>query len=147
MHQPDEKSLFKSALELLAIVGPIICLIDCLVIPIMMAALPFVGAQHIFHGLSDQIQAIIVLCICLPVLIPGFLKHRRKRVLALMSLGFALIFFTNFAGHDIDNTLHTLITITGCLFLIKANFDNKHFSKCSNCHKSDMVPVVIDKEP
>lgn len=122
-------------LEVLAVVAPIICLVDCIVIPLALMLLPLVGVTHVFHGVGDQLLAVLVLLICAPVLIPGFLKHRRKSVLVLMSLGFGLIFFANMAGQAIDEGLHVVLSIAGSIMLIKANFDNKRFSKCSCRHE------------
>ena len=143
LHNRSQDSQLKSVLEVLAVVGPIICLIDCIVIPVAVALLPLVGVQHIFHGISDQIITFIVLCICAPALLPGFLKHRKTSVLLLMGLGFGLIFCANFAGHAIDETLHTLITVTGSALLIKANLDNKRFSRGHACCKHELVSLPV----
>jgi hypothetical protein len=132
-------------LEVLAVVGPIICLIDCLVIPIALIVLPLVGINHICHGIGDQLLAFLVLAICAPTLIPSFLKHRQKSVLALMVLGFSLIFFANFAGHAIDETLHLAMSVIGSILLIKAGADNRRFNKCACRHgKPAAVLVSVD---
>lgn len=128
----QEKSLngrLKTLLEVLAIVGPILCLVDCIVIPLAILLLPLIGIHHVFHGIGDQLLAVIVLLICAPVIIPGFLKHRKKRVLALMALGFGMIFFASLAGETSQQHLHIVFSIAGSLMLIRANSDNKRFSK------------------
>ncbi len=136
MHESRKEQKFdiKAFLEVLALVAPIICLVDCIVIPIVLAVLPFVGIHHVWHGVSDQLLALIAVGICTPVILPGYFQHRRKSVLFLMAGGFSLIFFANFAGDFIDGTLHSLIAISGSALLIKANFDNKKFSKKCGCH-------------
>jgi hypothetical protein len=70
----DNKSRLKSAFEVLAVVGPIICLVDCIVIPIALLLLPLIGFHNVFHGIGDQVLAFLVLLLCGPSLIPGFLK-------------------------------------------------------------------------
>ncbi len=138
----------KSFFEFLAVVGPIICLVDCIVIPAALLLLPFFGMQNLCHGLSDQLLAFIVFGLCAPSLVPGYLKHRKIQVLAASVLGFTLIFFANFAGTQTDETVHRLITVAGCLVLIKANADNRKFSKC-HCHshghenKAGKKPLVL----
>ncbi len=92
------RNVLAKALETLAVIGPIICLVDCLVIPIAIAILPLAGMHHVFHGIGDQFLTFLVLAICAPVMLPGFFKHRRKSVLVMMGLGFGLIFFANYAG-------------------------------------------------
>ncbi len=143
-HQEDSTNRIKSALELLAVIGPIVCLVDCIVIPLVLIVLPLVGIHQIYHGLSDQVIAFIALILCAPSLIPGFLKHRRKRVLTLMAFGFGSIFIANFLGHVIDQSMHLLMTILGSLLLIKANADNRRFSKCCSHQKCNQVAVHVD---
>ena len=123
----------KSALEILSVVGPIICLIDCIVIPVVLMVLPVVGVKQIFHGISDQILLLLVLSICTPTITIGFVGHRKISVLFFMAIGFGLMFLANFGGHTIDEGLHLLITTMGSAFLIKANWDNRKFSKGKCC--------------
>lgn len=136
MHEARREQKFdiKAVLEVLAMVAPIICLVDCIVIPIVLAVLPFVGIHQVWHGVSDQLLALIAVGICTPVILPGYFQHKKKSVLFLMAGGFSLIFFANFAGAVIDHTLHSMIAIAGSALLIKANFDNKKFSKKCGCH-------------
>jgi hypothetical protein len=123
----------KTALEVLSVVGPIICLIDCIVIPAVLMVLPLVGIKQIFHGISDQILLLLVLAICTPTITTGFIKHRRVSVMIFMAIGFSLMFFASFAGHVIDESLHLILTSLGSVFLIKANWDNRQFSKGKCC--------------
>jgi hypothetical protein len=145
--QEESTSRIKSALELLAVVGPIVCLVDCIVIPLALLVLPLVGIHQIYHGLSDQLVAFIALVLCAPSLIPGFLKHRKKSVLAMMAIGFSSIFVANFFGHAIDQSMHIVMTVLGSLLLIKANADNRRFSNCCAHHKCDQVAVELDRRP
>lgn len=142
MQQHQRNSTFKTILEVLSIVGPIVCLVDCIVIPLVLAILPFVGLQNVVHGVSDQFIGLIVLAICAPVLGSGYFQHRRKSVLLFMAAGFSLIFFANFAGHCADVGVHTMLSLMGSAFLIKANLDNKRFSKSCACHSHDHDGVV-----
>jgi hypothetical protein len=132
--EPSQSSCLTSILDVLALLGPVICLIDCLVVPIALAILPVAGVHPFFHGIGDQVLALLVLAILAPVLIPGFLRHRKKRVLALAALGFTLIFFANFLSHALDETMHVLLSIAGGLALFKANIDNRNWSSRCACH-------------
>jgi hypothetical protein len=134
VQQQQRNSTLKSVIEALSIIGPIICLVDCIVIPLALAILPFMGMQNVVHGVSDQFLALIVLSICAPVLGSGYFQHRKKSVLLFMAAGFSLIFFANFAGHNVDAGVHTMLSLLGSSFLVKANLDNKRFSKGCPCH-------------
>ncbi|MBK9140976.1 MAG: MerC domain-containing protein [Candidatus Melainabacteria bacterium] len=133
-HRNRFSAKLEESLAVLSIVAPIICLVDCLVIPAALVLLPAMGFHHVFHGISDQFFAIMVLLICGPVLIPGFLQHRKKRVLFLMALGFASIFLANFLSDRLDETLHLSLSVLGSACLIKANLDNKRLRKCGCKH-------------
>lgn len=134
MNKPSQlSSRVKAALEILSVLGPIICLIDCVVIPVALMVLPVVGIKQVFHGVSDQILLLIVLAICAPTITMGFLKHKQFRVMLFMAAGFGLMFFASFGGHLIDESVHALITVFGSAFLIKANWDNRQFSKDKCC--------------
>lgn len=129
-----DRSRVKAAIELLSVIGPIICLIDCTIIPLLLLVLPVVGIHQVFHGIGDQLLLLLVVAICAPTVTLGFLRHRQKRVFLLMALGFTLMFVANFAGHSIDESIHFALTSLGSLFLIKANFDNRQLSKhCCSC--------------
>lgn len=132
--QSSTTSRLKTALEILSVVGPIICLIDCVVIPAVLMVLPLVGIKQIFHGISDQILLLLVLMICAPTITSGFIKHKKISVMIFMAIGFTLMFCASFAGHALDEGLHVILTSLGSVFLIKANWDNRQFSKDKCCN-------------
>ena len=92
------------------------------------------GLQHIFHGLNDQLISIMVLAICLPVLIPGVMKHRDKRVLVMFSMAACLMFFTNILGENIDLALHTTLTVLTSALLLRSTWLNKRLLACGCGH-------------
>lgn len=144
----DRPRLVNSILETLAVVGPIICLVDCIVIPIVLAVLPFIGAagfQKVWHGVGDQLLALLVFLICTPVIIPGYIQHRKLSVILFMVAGFTFIFLANFVGTAFDESVHSILTIMGSCFLVKANWDNKRFRQtCCHCDCSGSSTVVIE---
>lgn len=125
---------WKSCLEVLSIVAPIICLFDCIVLPAVTILLPFVSVKQMMHGVSDQMIAMAVLVICMTAIVPGFLKHRNKRVLVLFGSGISLLFFVSFAGERLDQLLHMTMTVAVSFLLIKANLENKKLLSCSCSH-------------
>lgn len=135
-----EKHPLTKVLDILAVVAPIICLVDCIVIPVMLAVLPFIGIHQVWHGVSDQLLAMIAFCICTPAILPGYIQHRKPSVLFLMGGGFALIFLANFTGHLVDGVLHTVLAFLGSCMLIKANIENKKYSKKCCCKHEHHKP-------
>jgi hypothetical protein len=126
-----KNSKLVNTLEILGVLAPILCLVDCIVVPLALLVLPFVGVTHVMHGMSDQLLTLLMVAICVPAVVPGFLKHRQVRVLALMAAGFGAIFFANIVGGAVDETVHFLLTACGSACLIKANWDNRRLSRVS----------------
>ncbi|HEY9757140.1 MAG TPA: MerC domain-containing protein [Oculatellaceae cyanobacterium] len=136
----------ESMLEVLSLVGPIICLIDCIVIPIVLFTLPLVGLHEICHGIGDQVLLLLVFAICMPTITAGFLKHRRKSVMFLMASGFVVMFFTNFAGHLIDHSVHLVLSALGSFLLIKANLENRKYRASGCCTHAHAHVHVEDSD-
>ena len=124
---------WKDFIDVLSIIAPIICLFDCIVLPAMAILLPFVSVKQMMHGISDQMIALIVLGICMTAILPGFLRHRNRRVLILFGSGISLLFFVSFAGERLDQAVHVAMTLAVSFLLIKANLANKKLLACS-CH-------------
>ena len=114
----------KPHLELLAGIAPVICLIDCVVIPAILAFLPLIGIHSVIHGISDQVMALVVIVISGPAIIPGYLRHRRRSVLALTTIGLMCVFCANFAGTSVDQIVHIALSIGGSICLVRANLLN-----------------------
>lgn len=147
------RQYLKLVSEFLAIAAPIICLFDCVVLPVLSAILPFVGIQHFVHGISDQFITALVLAICLPVLIPGIVKHKNKSVAFMFSGAICLMLFTNFMGERIDQWLHICLTVATSILLIRSNWLNKQLMKAvSPCscahhhHEKESAPVAVTIE-
>jgi hypothetical protein len=147
-YQISIRQYLKGASEFLAVAAPILCLFDCIVLPIASALLPFLGLQRMIHGVSDQLITTLVLAICLPILVPGVMKHRNKSVLVMFSTATCLMFFINLLGDRIDAVLHTTLTVLTSALLLRANWLNKRLLKCHCTHHEHdhhlaAQPVVI----
>jgi hypothetical protein len=125
------KVRWKSVLDFLAVAGPVICLIDCVVLPVASALLPFLGMTEFGHCINDQQLFLLVIAICGPIIIPGYLKHRNNRVLALFAIAIGMMFIVNFVDLIADETAHAVISLTAACLLIKANRDNKKLLSCA----------------
>lgn len=117
--------LIKSILEWAGPVAAIICLIDCIVLPVILAFAPFVGLHSVIHGLNDQAATLVVVTLCTLAFSPGLLRHRSPKVAILAASGICLVFFANLLGENADKGLHALLSIIGSGCLIRANFVNR----------------------
>jgi hypothetical protein len=124
------RQAFKSLLDLLSIVGPILCLVDCVVIPLVLVAAPFIGWQQVVAGLNEQAALFLMLAICVPASLPALLRHRNKQVMYLLAAGFGFVFLAGVLAPLTGEWLHASISAVGCFFLIKANRDSRHLESC-----------------
>lgn len=131
------RSYLKSAAEIFGIAAPIICLVDCIVLPVLTALLPLVG-HHLVHGVQDQLLSVVVLFICAPVILPGFAKHRNWVVLTMFALGVSLMLFVNFSA-AVDEGFHLVLSLVASVLLIKSNIDNKRLLACACHHCGDIA--------
>lgn len=143
-----KKVRWKSVLDFLAVAGPIICLIDCVVLPVASALLPILGMTEFGHGINDQQLFLLVLAICGPIIVPGYLKHRNKRVLGMFFVAISMMFVVNFVDLLADETAHAVMSILAAGLLIKANRDNKKLLSCAcSMHTSHASHASRSEQP
>jgi len=49
-----------SFLQVMSVLGPSICLVHCLVMPILIGVLPMLGRNCLAHAVSDEVLALII---------------------------------------------------------------------------------------
>jgi hypothetical protein len=123
--------LLKNAVELAGIVAAFLCLIDCVVLPIVVAISPFLGLHQIVHGINDQFSTLLVIVLCSIAFFPGFLKHRNMKVAGLLALGIFFVFFANLLHEATDQFIHVMLCLFGSACIIKANSWNRKLAKDS----------------
>jgi hypothetical protein len=120
----------------LGIVGSGLCLVHCLALPIMAGSLPSVGVAFLADEIVHQILAFALIAFAGLAFIPGYRRHRDRRVLALMTIGLGLILFATWgeAVADLHGVGETILSLAGSLFLITAHYLNHSFCHaCSTC--------------
>jgi len=140
-----------SFLQLMSVVGPSICLVHCLVMPILLGVLPVVGRNGLAHAVSDQVIAMIIVPICLLAIVPGYLQHRKKRVLVLLALGLAFVFLGSFLTRSILGGASEIpVCILGSICLITSSLVNRrltgHGGTCNHDHRIEMAPTVVQAD-
>jgi len=138
------RQYLKTASEFLAVAAPIICLFDCVILPVAAAFLPFLGLQRMLHGVGDQFLTALVLAVCLPVLIPGVMKHGNRSVLVMFTAAACLMLFTNWLGDRMDSVYHASLTVITSALLLRAHWLNKRLLSCS-CHHHHALENVSSK--
>jgi hypothetical protein len=100
-----------------------LCLIHCLVLPLVAAVMPWLGGV-----IEDERIHLLFAAVTVPValiaFIPGYLRHRRRSVLALGLVGAALLLLGS-VGHDVvgHDWEHT-VTVLGGMSLVAGHLLN-----------------------
>jgi hypothetical protein len=106
-----------------------LCLVHCLLLPVAVSSLPWLGIVF-----EDEWVHLVIAAIAIPVafiaFIPGFLKHHLKSVLFLGLMGVVLLMLGSI-GHDLvgEDTAHWL-TICGGVALVSAHIANFKLNSC-----------------
>lgn len=134
-----DKLLNKKAilsLDNLGIAASVICLIHCMAMPFVVALLPFLGLSFLESHESHLWLGAIIIGLALVSIIPGYLKHKRKRILSGMIVGIALVLAGSYLSH-IFHILHEhelWILIAGNLILVTTHLFNKKVYSCCDEH-------------
>lgn len=144
--QKPSKSFLRAAFwaDRLGICLSGLCLIHCLVTPIVLIMLPSVTlasfeGHHIFH----EVLMVILPVVALAAFVPGFRKHKDARVFFWSVPALVLITIAATVFHD-DVWIQAAMTITGSALLIKAHLLNRHLCACCETHPKKSEEAVSD---
>jgi uncharacterized membrane protein YfcA len=130
----NEHSSVLGPADRLGIIASAVCLVHCVVTPVALS-LSVVWAHYLpgeerFHRLF----AVLIAAIGAFAIVGGYRRHRRRRVLALMGAGLALIFAGAYCGDRLPSHLaEVATTMLGSTLMISAHFVNHTF--CKNCRR------------
>jgi hypothetical protein len=116
------------ALDKAAVALSGLCLLHCLLLPVIITLLPFLG-QFSDRHLHAEIL-IIVLPVSLIALTIGFRRHADKRVVGLGIAGLLLLLVGATLAHSLYGVVaDRMLTITGSVILALAHYRNSRLSR------------------
>ncbi len=98
--EPKEQNL-KLSLDALGIIASCICLIHCMILPLLVLALPIIGIPFLEADWTHKLLAFFVVMFALWSVLPSYFKHRNAYVLSNMISGLALVLFATFASEKL----------------------------------------------
>lgn len=116
----------------------VLCLIHCMVPPLLMIFLPFNSFSFLEAEGVHSILSIIVVISIIVAIYPTCKKHEHLDIVIFASLGILLVVGATFMAHHFER-LHIVLTMIGSIFLIIAHVKNikvRH-GKCNiktSCH-------------
>lgn len=129
----NEKS--RTALQLVAdragICLSVICIVHCMLTPVILLALPAMQVFEWWHGSLHVIFAVIIPMLALAAFVPGYRMHRDSRVFVISLIGFVLIIAGITIPHIFEiEWLEPVFSIGGSIFLVRAHFINRSLCAC-----------------
>jgi len=123
----------------LAIILSSVCAAHCLLTPVLLIALPALGASVLADEMFHFAMLVLVVPTSAFAMTLGCRKHKDGLTLLFGTLGMLILLFAAFAGHDlVDETGERILTLAGSIVLIIGHLRN--FSRCrqSNCDRNSL---------
>lgn len=112
-------------LDRAAILVSVLCLVQCLLLPVAVLALPFVSAGVLGHELVHVIVLIVVLPLSAAAFATGWRRHRRARMFYPGIAGLLVLVLAAALGRAVLGTVgEALVTSGGGVLLILAHVWN-----------------------
>ncbi|MDE0753105.1 MAG: MerC domain-containing protein [Woeseiaceae bacterium] len=124
----DNSSRRRALLDKVAVLLSGLCLLHCLLLPFVIAVLPFlgqIGDDH-FH----QELLLFVVPVSVVALTVGFRRHGHAEVLLFGGLGLAVLIIGGTFIHEAYGAMaDRLMTVTGSMILAGTHYRNYRFAK------------------
>ncbi|MGH8195359.1 MAG: MerC domain-containing protein [Woeseiaceae bacterium] len=105
-----------------------LCLLHCLAMPVVLAALPFFSEIPTGHLHAELL--IIVIPVSVVAFLSGYRRHGNRRVLALGTLGLVILTMGGTYAHShYGLAADRALTIAGSLILAVTHFRNSRLSR------------------
>lgn len=125
----------RAKLDVVGMVLSIGCVIHCLLFPIILPLLPFIGFTFNHESGFHLILAAIISFTAALALAMGYRKHKMYGPLVLASFGVVLITIMGIAEIFTESPIIIAITVVGSAFIIMGHyFNHKYLCKCGCGH-------------
>jgi len=124
-------------MDIAGVFASTLCMIHCLLLPIVVAVMPFVAKPLMKHDWVHAGLAGFVLTFCLIAYIPGYLQHRDKRLIYVGVVGLTLVFFATFVARAWGEIIEAVIITAGNTVIIFGHMLNRKklaHLKCRHKH-------------
>lgn len=102
-----------------------LCVVHCLVLPVVLVMLPALATLGLDNEAFHVWMTVVVLPVSALALVMGCRRHGRRWVLAVGSLGLAILILAVFAGHDVLGEVgERLMTVLGASLIAVSHYRN-----------------------
>jgi hypothetical protein len=125
---------FNSAGDKVAIGLSSLCVIHCLLLPVLILLVPSVSSFWFTDESFHQWMLVGVTCSSILALFIGYKKHGQKNIFAWGALGLSFLVFAFFFGHDVAGELgEKTLTVLGAFIISIGHFKNLRHCKTHSC--------------
>lgn len=134
----NDRQVLSLDADRLGIIASTLCFVHCILTPVALSFSAvwahYLPSEERFH----RVLAVMVAAIGCFAIVSGYRKHRRRRVLLLMSTGLSFIFAGAYLGDRLPSHIaEVAVTLTGSSLMITAHLINHTF--CKNCQRCNKV--------
>lgn len=113
-----------------------LCLVHCLLLPLLIAIFPIFGFTLVEHGTFHQLILVVVIPTTVIALGAGYRGHRQASVLWFGTAGVLALVAAAFAVHAFSTeTVERTVTVAGGLLLALAHIQNFRFTRADHAHR------------
>lgn len=131
-----------SRLDAFGAAASFLCALHCLLIPLLVAALPLAGLHVLENHAFDRAFVVIAVVFGGAVIGSGYCVHRWRAVLALYVASTALLVAGAFVL--VDQPWHGIVLATGGFLLAAAHVTNRRGVHAHRCARSVFTPDDAD---
>jgi phosphoglycerol transferase MdoB-like AlkP superfamily enzyme len=130
-------------LDRIGITAASICALHCILLPVLLPALPLLGLSFLSDHRWEHIFLIITAIIGSAALLSGFKRyHRRLYPFYLLILGIVIYW----QKHDFSEKVQPFIIVVGTLLIAGAHFINiKLCNSCKSCNEHECDSTSVNK--
>ena len=110
----------------------VICLIHCLITPLLLISLPILARYYLAHPMFHLMIALLIVPVGLMAFYSGYKHHRNKTVLLLGIPGLFIIAAIPYLVHEMHYPIPEAIVMTlGSVMMLSAHWINR--KSCKTC--------------
>jgi cytochrome c biogenesis factor len=129
-----EKVQMQKILDRVAISASTLCMLHCLVTPLLLVAVPVISSTFMADEQFHKILVVFVLPISLIALFLGCTRHRDRIVLFLGSLGLVFLVSIAFVGHELLGEFAEKVgTVISGMILVVGHIRNYYLCRYDKC--------------
>lgn len=109
----------------------IVCLIHCIVSPVILLSIPILARYYLMHPIVHYLLALIILPVGLVALVSGFRHHHHKIVMLFGLPGLIVISVVPILVHSLKwNLNEPFWMVLGSVSLVFAHYKNQKACRC-----------------